>query len=310
MIKIKNVLRSYLNTFSGFKWYNWLIFGFLVIVWFTLVLTYKIVIWFVLVAVVVVMLIAKIQNVRYIKTASNNGVIEGNRGKGKGILLQKLNNAYDKTFSNVPMGQNTEVINISEYINSIGNNTVLNTINGKIEVVKKLMKFEGVPVLWDDITVYAPNYLDNLLKQTFPSLGLLLAINRHLYNSFMVISVQNRERAYKLLRELQTDYTIRALNTYGFGKLWNSVPLLRFFVVVKYRYYEEVKSADAGVLPFKSIGALNKGVSSVYLTSGQATKDVYQAQHGLIYHGYVSIRKSKLYYNTRHFHEVFYGYKV
>lgn len=311
MVKnIKRLYRSYLDSFRDFSVLNWVIFGFVSFFILIFVLVYKWVLWLILIVLVLFWLVMVFQNRRFINSASANGAIVGNRGKGKGILIQKLSNSFPKVFSNVPMGNNTEVINISEYINSIGSNTILDTINDTVQRVNKILKFEGVPVIWDDITVYAPNFMDNVLKVNYPSLALVLAINRHLYNSFMVITVQNRERAYKLLRELQTDYTIKALRTFGFGKLMNSLPLIRFFAFVKYRYYEEVKSADNGVLPFKAIGAVNKVASPIYLTGGQATKEVFEAENGKVYHGYIGIRKSRLYYDTRYFHQLFYGVKA
>lgn len=71
--------------------------------------------------------------------------------------------------------------------------------------------------------------MDNQLKKFYPSLSALLPINRHLYDAHMIITTQDINRPYKLLRELQTDFAIKAIKSHGFGWLWNAIPLLRLF---------------------------------------------------------------------------------
>jgi len=248
----------------------------------------------------------------FVKQATGNGIIFGGRGKGKGLLLNKRINTdkNDKHFTNVPYNSKSEIINIKEYIDSILPNTPYHFINNEVVKVKKAEKFEGVNVYWDDVAVYAPNHMDNQLKKLYPSLPALLAINRHLYNAYMIITTQDIERPYKILRELQTDFAIKAIGSKGFSKLWNAIPFLNMISTTKYIYYENVKSAVAGKLPFKAIGAVNEGIKHGILTAGQATKEVYEAENGVIRYGRIFQLKKNIRYDTRYFHKIVYGVKA
>lgn len=309
--KIKEIKQKIKQSFNGFKWYNWSIYLFFWLALISLVWSYGYVVLIVLVlGLVVFKLFTLFNNNKFIVKSQGNGIIFGNRGAGKGLLFQFKINTCKKAFCNVPYGDNTEIINIKEYIQSIGNNTILDTINNTVKVVPKIEKFEGVPVFWDDITVYAPNFLDNVLKKEYPSLPLTLAINRHLYNSYMVISVQAIDRPYKMIRELQTDFSIKALKNRGFGPIWSSIPFLRKYVCISYRYYEEQQTAKNGLLPFKGAGVINESLKPLYLGAGQATKESFEASNGVIFNSRVWLKKKAIYYDTRYFHTLFYGKKA
>lgn len=281
-----------------------------------LILFYKLltlsswIITFLILILVIVILVIWTKNNSFLKQSVGNGIIYGSRGAGKGILLQKKANSFKKIFSNVPMGVNTKIINPKEYIQSIGDNTILDTINGSVKVVKKLEKFEGINVLLDDINLYFPNFEDKLLKEEYPSMPLTLAVNRHLYDSYMIITTQDLERPYKILRELQTDFYIKAIKTFGFGKLWSSLPFFRNFVSVKYIYYDNNKAAVESVLPWKGVSATTEATKSVYMTAGQATKEQFKAQYGNVFYGRIWMSKKRLFYDTRYFHKVFFGKKA
>jgi len=255
---------------------------------------------------------AFIKNKKFESQAVGNGIIFGGRGKGKGLLLNKRINTdrNKKHFCNIPYNKKTELIDIKEYIDSIIPNTTENFINNNIQIVKKVEKFEKVNVYWDDVGVYAPNFMDNQLKKFYPSLSALLPINRHLYDAHMIITTQDINRPYKLLRELQADFAIKAINSYGFGWLWNAIPLIRFFSTTKYIYYENNKSAVNGLLPFQAKGVVNETLKHGLLTAGQATKEVYEAQHGNIRYGRIFQLKKNINYDTRYFHQVVFNEKA
>lgn len=303
-------LKAYYKTFEDFTPFSWFMyFGCLFLFFGLLVIGIKntIVLLVLGVLVLILWLYTYFNNKKFIKYCSGNGIIFGGRGKGKGLLFQKRINADDKHFTNVPYNEKSMLINIKEYIQSIGDNTIKNTIENTVKVVDKIEKFEGVNVYWDDVSIYAPNFMDAELKKQFPSMPLTLAINRHLYDAFMIIAVQSVERPYKIVRELQTDFSIKALGVVGFGALFSSIPILRFFISVKYRYYEEKKSAESGMLPFKPLGVINDATKQVYITSGQATKEVYEASNGVIFESRIFMRKSRINYDTRYFHTLFFG---
>lgn len=251
-----------------------------------------------------------ISNAIALKLIQGNGIIAGGRGKGKGVLLNKIINK-DKNkvhYCNVPYNKHTKVLNVKEYINSIHPNTILNFINDDIKTIQKDYKFEGINVYWDDISVYAPNHMDNELKKLYPSMSALLPINRHLYNAYMIITVQDINRPYKLLRELQTDFSVVVLKTHGFGYIWRAIPILNMLVYTKAIWYDNVKSAQEGILPFNAKAIVNETVKHGYLTSGQATKEQFNSMYGSIKYIRVFQRKSSLGYNTRYFHELLYGH--
>lgn len=304
----------FLTSFKGFKWWNWVIYSIssFIILFIALIPIIYSLSWLFYFLYFLLFLgfaiYGLLTNSRFLRDSSGNGIVYGGRGKGKGLLLQKKANSQIEYFSNVPMGGKRYDFNLKEYSQSIGANTIINAIEGTIIKVKKLHKFEGINILFDDTTVYAPNFEDTLLKRLYPSLPLTLAVNRHLYGHYMLITVQDRERPYKIIKELQTDFSIKAIDSRGWGFFWKSIPILRSFYSVKYRFYEEVKASQEGVLPFGAKGLLNEGLKHGYLTSGQATKESFEAQYGRVYNGRVWGRKSMLSYDTRYFHDVFFGY--
>lgn len=253
-----------------------------------------------------------IVNKKFEAQAVGNGIIFGGRGKGKGLLLNKRINTdpNKKHFTNIPYNKHSVELNVQEYIQSISPNTIKEMIEDKIKIIPKIEKFEGINVYWDDVGVYAPNHMDKEMKIMYPALSLLLPINRHTYNAYMIITTQDINRPYKLLRELQTDFSIKAIKTKGWGYLWQSLPFISMFTTTKYIYYENVNSATQGMLPFKAIGAINEVAKHALLTAGQATKEVYEAQNGMIRYGRVIQLKKNVNYDTRYFHEKLYGYKA
>lgn len=194
---------------------------------------------------------------------------------------------------------------LAEYFNSIAPLTITNFIIGNFPAIKKLEKFEGRNVYVDDINTYMPNWADVLLKRHYESLPPFLAINRHAYNAYCMFTTQDHERPYKIIKELQTDFSIEMQVTYGYGFWWNCIPILCHMVMNKYVYYELPKSV--GMLPFKAVGAANEMIKGAYLTSGQATKEVYEATNGKIRYGSILQLKKKVQYDTRYFHRVLYG---
>jgi hypothetical protein len=255
------------------------------------------------------LLISKFKNNQLLKQAQGNGIIYGARGKGKGLLLNYIiRNDITKPFCNVEYNGAELLTNISEYFNSIAPLTIDDFILDTITPIEKNIKFEGRNVYIDDVNVYLPNWNDSQLKKKYPSLPPLLAINRHLYNAHCIITTQDRERPYKILKELQSDFSIKAVKTIGFSFIWNCIPFLRCFVITKYIYHELPKSAD--VLPFQGKALVNESIKDGYLTSGQATKSVFNSTHGIIKCGKVTQLKKNINYDTRYFHKLVFGKKA
>lgn len=309
-VKFKDSLIDYFNEIKKMSFSQKLIYFSIIFVYMFLLIKYTLItIVATLILAIIMYLYVEAHNKRFVKECSGNGIIAGGRGKGKGLLLNKRINADKEHFCNVPYNEKTTVINIKEYIDSIAPNTTDNFITSSVEVVKKIDKFEGRNIYWDDVAVYAPNFMDSKLKKHYPSLSALLPINRHLYNAFMIITIQDFNRPYKLLRELQIDFGIKAIKTLGTytHKIWNAIPILRHFIYTKYIYYENVDSAQKGLLPFNAKTVLTETLKHGYLTAGQATKEQYEAVNGKIKYGFVMQRKSVVKYDTRYFHELVFG---
>lgn len=242
--------------------------------------------------------------------------------KNNNLLDLKIND-YDlyvlnaKTYKYVPYVKNdkgkypyfhTELLeNIDEYFNSIEPLDTFDFLDGNYQHVKKNYKFEGRNVILDDIGTYLPNWQDSLLKKRYPSMPPFLAINGHTYGAYMIATTQDRERPYKILKELQGDFSIKAVKTIGWGSLWNCIPLLNYFIYTKYIWHELPKSVD--MLPFSAKGLVNTGVKHAYLTGGQATKEVYEASNGKIKYGRLLQLKKNIVYDTRFFHQLVYGHR-
>ena len=306
MKKVKNIYKKIINYY---KYIPNIIRHALVLFITIICILFPIIIPILLLIALFVFIYVIINNSKFIKQATGNGIIYGGRGKGKGVLLN-YRIRKDKTvpFCNVPYGNSELLIEPSEYLNSIAPLKVENFINGDIDHVKKIDKYEKRNIYLDDVNVYMPNWVDSLLKKKYDSMPPMLAINRHLYDAYMIITTQDRERPYKLLKELQSDFSVKAIKTFGFGFIWNCIPILNNFVYTKYIYHELPKAVD--MLPFSGIGIVNETLKHGYLTSGQATKEVYEATNGKICYGFVLQRKKFLNYDTRYFHKIVYGYKA
>lgn len=239
-----------------------------------------------------------------------NVIIHGGRGKGKGLLFQFSILNQKKVLSNVPFGENTKILNPSIYFNSIKPNDTDNMINDKVSIVQKVQEWEKVPYYLDDTAVYFPNYNDTQLKKIYPSMSLFIPIQRHLYDTYTVINVQDINRVYKILRELQTDGYIKALQTIGKGYIMQRLPYLRKRLIVKYRYHENLESAINNRLPFSKMGLINRTTDSLYTSSASAMKESYNGQNGEIKDGFIIIKRKDIKYDTRYFHEKLFGYKA
>lgn len=263
--------------------------------------------WLGLVAILIIVVFILYRNSKIRKWTKGNGVIFGNRGSGKGLILNYLiRKDKTKPYSNVPYGDKTENINVGEYFNVLYPNTLDSFINNDITIIDKTpyLKYEKRNIYLDDVNIYFPNWADNKLKKEYPCMAVLLSISRHLFDNNMVITTQSADRPYKILRELQTDYGIQCKYSVWFNKY---IPFLRHFVFTKYIYYENIE--NKGKLPFEGSNILGETGKGVYLTAGTATKKQYEAMNGKIRNGYLLQLKKKVNYDTRYFHEKVFGEK-
>lgn len=206
-----------------------------------------------------------------------NVLVAGKKGSGKDMLFQwVINKRRDYYYSNISYGGHRKVIKLKEV--SCAPNDYNHIVNDQI--VKQPHKFkEGKDIYVSDIGVYLPSYMDSKLYKEFPSMPVLYALSRHLYDSNIHCNTQNIERGWKALRE-QADFYIIVKRTYKLGHLF----------ITKYYSYENYESARRGIKPMKA-RILNKFSKAEY--------DKYIAENGEIRKGYIFQWKRKLYYDTR-----------
>ena len=264
--------------------------------------------------VVVFYIILFIKRQQFVKLFDSNIFIFGTKGAGKDLLMQAgvyYSRKKTEFVSNMDYGYSCQKVDNIYNLFSLAPNTYKSLIENEVVEVVKKSNLEGKTLLLSDASIYMPSHEDIYLNKSYPSFPLFYAISRHLYNMPIVVNTQVNGRLWKKLREQVQDGYIQALNTKGNGFIWSCVPILRNYLKVTYRYYEKEDSAIAGLLPFKKIAVLNTiADKTVYMTSAGATKEMYEASNGIIYDGSIYLKKSKIVYDTRHFHKVFFGKEV
>ena len=206
-----------------------------------------------------------------------NVIVAGKKGSGKDLLFQwVINKRKDFYYSNISYGGAHKIIKLKQV--SCEPNDYNNIVNDKIE--KQPHRFrEGKDIYISDIGIYLPSYMDSTLYKKFPSMPILYALSRHLYDSNIHCNTQNIERGWKALRE-QADFYVQVKRTYKIGWLF----------ITKYYSYDRYESARQNLLPIKQ-RLLNK--------YSKAEADIYKATNGEIQKGYIFQFKRRLKYDTR-----------
>jgi hypothetical protein len=215
----------------------------------------------------------------------------------------------------------TEAVNLGEYFDCLAPNSWDSVLGRKLvgtakarkvvdcEIIPVDMPFEymGKPLMLDDITVPFPNYYENsTLLKLYPGLTLNLPLQRQLFstsevNVFTLGTTQSYERPIKLIRELQSEFALRAeLARKAFPYLSWVLPFLKKYVIVECTYYDKPASRDIEpvVLPRRFFGLLPPKASDVVA--------VHNANAGLIKPLKVLINLKKVNYDTWYFRRKFY----
>lgn len=139
-----------------------------------------------------------------------NVMVFGKKGSGKDVIFAHVIALRNELhYSNIPYDANTEVIRLDEL--NAGNNTFEDCINGTI--TKFDPRFvEGCDIYISDAGIYFPNTMDKTLNALYPSMPILLALSRHLYQNNVHTNCQAFGRPWKKIRE-QADSYIQVLDT-------------------------------------------------------------------------------------------------
>ena len=212
-----------------------------------------------------------------------NVITFGKKGSGKDLVTDKvIRHRKEFYYANIPYShEDYEVVKLKQV--SCEPNNYENIVNDKI--VKQPHQFkEGKDIYISDIGIYLPSYMDNKLYNKFPSMPILYALSRQLYNNNIHCNTQNLERGWKALRE-QADFYVRCKRTY-------KLPFLLITSVVTYDKYDSAKKA---LEPIRS-RMLNK--------YSKAEVDIYKAENGEIRKGLIFSLKRKVKYDSRYFEKV------
>lgn len=273
---------------------------------------------------------------------NNNVHMFGYRRKGKDLAIQsyiiwRFKKRYDKIikkhklkneveikdyFNANPLylslydyGYGCKIVDIKEFELKHENGkyvTYDDFIQGKPITAKKLNHYEGLDLILGEAQLGLPNTEHNTLDKYYPWLPVFIALSGHLYNMNIIINSQEYSRVWIKLRGQQDTY-MRAIKTLPVNKTWFSriykyLPFFRKNLYTKVRVFEEQQSAENNTLPFKAIGAVNEVGKNVYLTSGQATKEQFEATNGVIVDYWIKTKRKDIAYDTRVFHEKIFGY--
>lgn len=218
---------------------------------------------------------------------THNVAIFGAKGKGKDLLTQLIINLRKKPyFSNINYGGKCNLINIEDL--SVDPNTYNDFINGKIEKIEKNILFEGSDVYLSDIGIFLPSQFDFQLSQKYKSLPIYYALSRHLYNQNIHFNTQALNRTWIKLRE-QADYYIKCLG----------IKKLLFGIIINIRTYNVYESALNNYQPTKA---------RLFNKYSKAEKDTFEGEKGEIKEYKLYILKNHIYYDTRYFHKILFGY--
>lgn len=234
----------------------------------------------------------------------SNTITFGPKGSGKDLLFQFVINSRKESYrSNIDYGHSipsksskfarkqgdpffkclSNSLTFKALSDSIAPNTYENFIKG--DIVKCSNPFEdNHDFYFSDCGVILPSQYDSFLSRQFPSLPIVYALSRHLWHSNIHINTQAFSRPWVKLRE-QADFFVRA----------RGVVNLPFFLMVKCVTYDKYESASRSLEPLKK-RAING--------FAHANSDLRTADDGNIIGGFVFIRKSQVYYDTRAFKKI------
>lgn len=234
--------------------------------------------------------------------SEGNCLIFGPKGAGKDLLNNKVINARKQNcYANIPYNRDyCTVKSIKDF--SVEPNTFENILNNNIKEVKKINKEECDFYISDAGIVLPSQYSQSLIKE-YPSLPIYYALSRQLTNSNIHCNTQYIGRVWDKIRE-QAEYFFRALHTTKLSiKIKRNGYVKEYgFLITDFIFYDSYESAAAKMRPFN-----NKKLFAG--KEGAAMKADFEAKHGIVKQYKIIQRISHVYYDSRHFHTEFYGYK-
>jgi len=251
-----------------------------------------------------------------------SNIIFGFKRRGKDLLLQlyvilrfkkihKKNPDKINYVGNIDYGYGFKKVEMKDLL--LTPNTYNNLIMNDVKLIIKSDELESLDLIYSDGGIFLPSTEDMVLNKLYPSFPIFYALSGQLYNMNITLNTQALDRLWKKIREQQDCY-IRAICTIPLhksvlSKIWKNIPFLRKYIFIKLRYYESYKSAEAGRVPFSKLATLDIE-NPLYTSNARALKKQYESEHGVIKDLTVVIKIADIRYDTRYFHELFFGKKA
>ena len=221
--------------------------------------------------------------------SSANCIVFGLKGCGKDLIFNKVINARNENcYANIPY--NKELCSVKDIQDfSVYPNTFETILENNIVKIDKTNK-ESCDYYISDGGIFLPSQYSNTLIKKYPSLPIYYALNRHLTNSNIHINTQYLGRVWDKLRE-HAGYYIKAVKTTNiFG-----------FLITDFIIYDTYTSASAQMRPYKITGLITHSES-------RANKEDFESKHGLVKEYKIIQRSKNVFYDSRYFHRLLYGY--
>lgn len=139
-----------------------------------------------------------------------NVLVYGPKGAGKDLIFAHVIALRgEKHYSNIPYDENTEVITLDEL--NVGDNTFVDFIDGTVRQFPPRFE-DGLDAYVSDGGIYMPCQYNKELNSKYPSMPILFALSRQLYNMNIHLNSQALCRPWDKLRE-QADSYIQVLST-------------------------------------------------------------------------------------------------
>lgn len=222
---------------------------------------------------------------------NGNCIVFGLKGHGKDLIFNKvINSRNEHCYANIEYNKELcEKRDIKDF--SVSPNTFENVLENNVKIVKKTNQ-ENTDFYISDGGIFLPSQYSNTLIKKYPSLPIYYALSRHLTNSNIHINTQYLGRVWDKLRE-QASYFIYAEKTIKLGPY-----LITYFTI-----YDNYDTA---------INKEKKIKSSALLTRAETRAKIeeQESKSGKIKELKIIQKIKSCNYDTRYFHEVFYGVKA
>lgn len=255
------------------------------------------------VVVYLVIFVSYIRKKALFRSLKNSTLTVGAKGSGKDLLTQEIVNCNKKRnwiSVNIKYKENMPVIRLRDLENGLSYDDF---INDRVPPQLKRDELEGSTLIISDSGIYLPSHEDSKLTKTYKFLPIFVALSRQLYNMPIFANTQKYGRLWLKYRE-QFDNYILTKRTFNLFFL----PILSKYLIIRCYYYDKSESLEQGLLPFGKLGLVSNS-NMIYTSNAAALKKQYQATNGKIQSYLIFVKKKNIYYDTRHFHNVVFGYK-